>query len=113
MVDVEGADWLEGVRFALTDFVLRQIREVDIPCWVREGRVAILCPETGDLNNAFARRLDAEWHGQVSSLKLAGLDRLNVVVNETIYPHDQRDWEATIDWLADRFDSTDSERRTG
>jgi hypothetical protein len=113
MAEANGGDWLEGARFALTDFVLSQIRDVDIPSWVREGRVAILCPESNDLADSFADRLREDWRRQVATLPLAGLDRMGFTVNETIYPLDQRDWEATLDWLADRFDTGGEARRAG
>lgn len=111
--ELNGGDWLEGARFALTDFVLRHIRETDTPCWVREGRVAILCPETADLKSSFADRLGRAWRQQVSEIKLPDLDRMNFAVNEMLYPLDQRDLEATLDWLADRFDSGDATRKAG
>jgi hypothetical protein len=110
MAEIHGGDWLEGARFALTDFVLAQIREVDLPCWVREGRVAILCPETVDLGDSFADRLRDDWRRQLPSLPLAGLAQLTFTVNETIYPLDRRDWEDTLDWVADRFDTGDARR---
>lgn len=113
MAEMNGGDWLEGARFALTDFVLRHIRETDTPCWVREGRVAVLCPETADLKSAFADRLGLAWQQQVSEIKLPNLDRMNFAVNEMRYPLDQRDLEATLDWLADRFDSGEASRKTG
>jgi len=113
MAETNGGDWLEGARFALTDFVLCQIREIDIPCWVREGRVAILCPETPDLKSSFADRLGEEWRRQLSQIKLADLDRLNFTVSEMLYPLDQRDWEATLDWLSDRFDARSAALKAG
>ncbi|TPW18236.1 MAG: ggdef domain/hd domain protein [bacterium] len=113
MAETRGGDWLEGARFALTDFVLTHIREIDIPCWVREGRVAILCPETADLRDSFADRLSEEWRQQLAQIKLADLDRMKFTVGEMLYPLDLRDWEATLDWLADRFDARSTVRKTG
>jgi GGDEF domain-containing protein len=111
MAEANGGDWLEGARFALTDFVLHHIRETDTPCWVREGRVAILCPETADLKSSFADRLGRAWRQQVTEIKLPDLDRMNFAVNEMLYPFDQRDLETTLDWLADRFDSGEAARK--
>ncbi|HEX7878613.1 MAG TPA: GAF domain-containing protein [Candidatus Eisenbacteria bacterium] len=108
MAESAGGDWLEGARFALTDFVLNQIRELDIPCWVREGRVAIICPDTSELGDSLADRLSEEWRKLLPSLPLAGLDRMAFNVNETIYPLDRRDWESMLDWAADRFDTGDT-----
>jgi len=113
MAETNGGDWLEGARFALTDFVLTHIREIDIPCWVREGRVAILCPETADLKDSFADRLDEAWRQQLAQIKLSDLDRMKFTVAEMLYPVDLHEWEATLDWLADRFDARGAGRKTG
>lgn len=98
-----GSLWIEAARFAVADFILHQIREVNIPCWVRDGRVAILSPEANDLGGAFARRLEDAWGRYLADIRMEGLTELAIRVEELIYPADTRDWKHALDWLADRF----------
>lgn len=98
-----GSFWIEAARFAVADFIMRHIREVDIPSWVRDGRVAVLCPEANDLSGAITSRLESAWAQYVGEVKMEGLTDLTLRVDEMIYPGDNRDWSRAIDWLADRF----------
>jgi hypothetical protein len=108
-----GPAWMEAARFALADFLLDRIRELDIPCWVQDGCLAILGPETADLGGALGKRLEEEWRRLLPDLRLEGLSELEPAAAEILYPHDGHDWEAILDWLSDRFGEREAVRRAG
>jgi hypothetical protein len=106
-----GPAWMEAARFALADFLLDRIRELDIPCWIQDGRLAILGPEAADLGGALGKRLEEEWRRLLPELRLEGLSEMQPAAAEILYPYDGHDWEAILDWLSDRFGERDARRR--
>jgi GGDEF domain-containing protein len=81
-----GRDWNEGARYALTEFIWHHVRDVDVPAWIQEGRIAILCPEIQGGSEALARRLEAEWANLVPGLKLKDMDTMQFKAREIHFP---------------------------
>lgn len=106
-----GHSWTDAARYALADFVRHEIREVDIVCWVQEGRIAVLSPEVTPEESVMAKRIEDRWADLLPSLKLEGLDAMSMRVREIHYPRDIRSWTDCVSWIQDPFGDAQTDVR--
>lgn len=95
--------WLDEARGVFAQFVRSQIREVDIPAWVREGRAAVLSPEATESVSGLGRRLETAWAEFAAVSQVTDLPALALRVEEVLFPRDTRNWDEFVDLVADRF----------
>lgn len=98
-----GRGWAESARETLHGFLYRTLGPGGLASQIRDGRYALLVPDSGEDPEGLSGILLDAWPNAAAGSGLDGFSRLSFSLETYSYPRDCQNLEEFLDIVADRF----------